>query len=129
MRSFFETSGTPTPLTATQLEARRGDPMAALELARLKPEVARNSREMLCYLTQLQDQNLVVPALEFYVFVCAWLLQLGIPTCVELVPLFRHHGVDGAVLRLLDVDTLAEVSVSRLTALVLLRARDKLLSS
>ena len=61
--------------------------------------------------------------------VCAWLLELGTPACVELVPLFRHHGVDGAVLMMLDGTELAEVGVPRLTSLVLLRARDKLLSS
>ena len=58
-----------------------------------------------------------------------WLLELGTPACVELVPLFRHHGVDGAVLMMLDGTELAEVGVPRLTSLVLLRARDKLLSS
>ena len=36
-------------------------------------------RDFLCLETQLHDPNFTVPMLEFYVFVCAWLLHLADP--------------------------------------------------
>ena len=58
--------------------------------------------------------------------VCSWLQQLDSPACVELVPLFRHHGINGSVLRKLSVKMLVELGVREVTALVLLDARDRI---
>ena len=60
--------------------------------------------------------------------VCAWLLQLDSPACVELVPLFHHQGVKGAILLDLEIYDLTELGVPQLTAKVLLHARDELFS-
>ena len=59
--------------------------------------------------------------------VCTWLKQVDSPACVELVPLFRHQGVDGEVLLELDCGKLEQLGVPWVTARVLLKARDKLL--
>ena len=60
--------------------------------------------------------------------VCSWLKHLGTPSCVELVPFIRHHGVDGDLLLQLDEAMLVELGVARLRALVLLKERDKLVT-
>ena len=57
---------------------------------------------------------------------CSWLQQLDSPACVELVPLSRHHGINGSVLRKLNVKMLVELGVREMTALVLLDARDRI---
>jgi ubiquitin conjugation factor E4 B len=59
-----------------QLGAR----MQGADRAMFEPQFAKMHRDFLCLKTQLHDPNFTLPLLQFYVFVCAWLLHLADPT-------------------------------------------------
>eukprot|EP00041_Stephanoeca_diplocostata_P033897 m.1132070 g.1132070 ORF g.1132070 m.1132070 type:complete len:211 (+) comp24425_c0_seq19:602-1234(+) len=56
---------------ANPIEAHRQD--------ELKHEVAKQSRTMMCYMTHLHDETMGHAVLNFYAFVCSWLLHIVDP--------------------------------------------------
>ena len=48
-------------------------------LTLLKQRVKTQTQDMFCLMTQLHDQAFTLPVINFYVFVCSWLLHLADP--------------------------------------------------